>query len=144
MTAIMWDHEPVLSVRTPAARTTAGRTTAGRTTTRRVPEVRAADGRAQGGHLRLTRRGRLTVWLVAAAAGAGVVLSAQAAGADSPAAAQPVVTHVVAPGETLWEIAGGVAAPGQDRRDVVADLVQLNALGGAELQVGQQILVPQP
>lgn len=92
--------------------------------------------------LRLTARGRLVVWAFALAAAAGVVLSAQAAGADAPGAAQPVVTHVVAPGETLWQIAGGVVEPGQDRRDVVADLVELNRLDGAALQAGQEILVP--
>jgi len=53
-----------------------------------------------------------------------------------------VVTHTVAEGETLWAIASGLAAPGEDVRDVVAELVDLNGLAGAQLRAGQQILLP--
>jgi LysM domain len=126
MSAITWDHQPVLDLPSRTARPAARR------------------GAAEGGtaHLRLTGRGRVVVWGLAIALAAGVGLSAQSAGAEAPGAPQPVETHVVAPGETLWQIAGSVAAPGEDLRDVVAELVDLNGLGGADLQAGQEILVP--
>jgi len=38
--------------------------------------------------------------------------------------------------------ASGLAAPGEDVRDVVAELVDLNGLAGAQLRAGQQILLP--
>jgi LysM repeat protein len=47
----------------------------------------------------------------------------------------------VAPGDTLWSIAGE-AAPGVDRRDTVHRIVELNALAGPELSVGQRVAVP--
>lgn len=127
MSAITWDHEPVLTLSSRRAQV------------RRVPSAEAAPS---GSSLRLTRRGRVAVWVLALAVAAGVGLSAQSATADAPGAALPVETRVVAPGETLWQIAGEVAAPGADLRDVVAELVDLNGLGGAGLQAGQEILVP--
>ena len=47
----------------------------------------------------------------------------------------------VAPGDTLWSIAAE-AAPGEDRRDTVHRIVELNALGGPRLSVGQRVAVP--
>ncbi|PJJ69058.1 hypothetical protein CLV28_2867 [Sediminihabitans luteus] len=49
---------------------------------------------------------------------------------------------LVEPGQTLWGLASGVTRPGADVRDTVAYLLELNALQGAELQVGQSVLVP--
>jgi hypothetical protein len=48
----------------------------------------------------------------------------------------------VLPGETLWQIASTVAAPGEDIRDVVAELVVLNQLSGSHLYAGETIVVP--
>ncbi|WP_199423764.1 LysM peptidoglycan-binding domain-containing protein [Actinotalea solisilvae] len=127
MSAITWDHEPVLTL--PARRPRADR-------------AASAGVAPSGASLRLTRRGRLVVWALAVAVATGVGLSAQSATADAPGAALPVETRVIAPGETLWQIAGEVAAPGADLRDVVAELVELNGLGDAGLQAGQEILVP--
>jgi nucleoid-associated protein YgaU len=132
MSAITWDHEPVLTLPTRAGRAERGRSAG-------AVDVGATSAESS---LRLTRRGRVVVWALAVAIAAGVGLSAQSAGAEAPGAALPVETHVVAPGETLWQIAGEVAAPGADLRDVVADLVELNGLGDAGLQAGQEILVP--
>jgi nucleoid-associated protein YgaU len=106
---------------TPTARTTAAPATA---------------------HLRLTARGRAVLWLLAVVAVALVTLIASQASADGPVAAQEVVRHVVQPGETLWQIAESVAAPSQDVRDVVVDLVRLNELPEAGLMAGQVIVVP--
>jgi len=64
------------------------------------------------------------------------------ASADGPAGAVEVVRHVVQPGETLWGIAREVAGPGEDVRDVVMELVELNGLPSAGLMAGQSIVVP--
>jgi LysM repeat protein len=47
----------------------------------------------------------------------------------------------VAPGDSLWSIAGDVA-PDADRRDTVAEIMELNALSGSSVNVGQRIAVP--
>lgn len=118
MSAITWEDTPVLSrpVRRPA---TAGRPA-----------------------LRLTRRGRVVLSAVALALALAGALAAQPADAEAPAAPVAVRTHVVAPGETMWQIAAETAAPGADVRDVVDELVELNGLTGSGLAAGQQILVP--
>ena len=76
------------------------------------------------------RRRRLALWA------AGLVLVAGLAGAGVRAAATPEVPlaagHVVlAPGETLWEVAVRTAAPGVDPRAQLRDLVLLNDLDPA-------------
>lgn len=106
---------------------------------RQAPADRATGGRR---HLRLTRRGRLAISAAAAVVAAAGVLSAQSAAAGGGERSVPVVTHTVSGGETLWEIATAVAAPGQDVRDVVAELQELNGLPTSGLRVGQQLLVP--
>jgi hypothetical protein len=100
--------------------------------------------------IRLTRRGRivmraggavlllLTVLLMVIA---GVLLLDRTAQAGSQSNPVPVSYRVVLPGETLWQIAGEVA-PGTDRRDTVAKIIELNALPGAALAAGQRIAVP--
>lgn len=59
--------------------------------------------------------------------------------ADQPAA---VVEYVVAPGDTLWEIADDLTPPGDDVRRMVSVIRRLNDLERADLRVGQRILVP--
>ncbi|WP_456786420.1 LysM peptidoglycan-binding domain-containing protein [Cellulomonas sp. P5_C5] len=93
-------------------------------------------------HLRLTARGRAVLWILAAVAVVLTNLVASQASADGPVSAQEVVRHVVQPGETLWQIAESVAAPSEDVRDVVVDLVRLNELPEAGLMAGQVIVVP--
>ena len=92
--------------------------------------------------LRLTRRGRLVLVLVAVAVAVGFGLSAPSAQADGPVAATAVTAHTVLVGETLWEIAAAVTAPGLDVRDTVDALAELNGIAGSGLRAGQQILVP--
>ncbi|MCY7396552.1 MAG: LysM peptidoglycan-binding domain-containing protein [Nocardioides sp.] len=94
------------------------------------------------GGIRLTRRGRLLVLLVSLAVIAVVaVLLSATSSASGDATGYPTRTVVVAPGDTLWDIAD--AAAGDDStRDMVGTLQSLNALDGAGLQAGQRILVP--
>ena len=92
--------------------------------------------------LRLTRRGRLVVASLALLlVGGGGLLGSRAA-ADGPVSAPVVERHVVTSGETLWSIAASVARPGQDVRDVVVELKQLNDMSDAGLAAGEEIVVP--
>jgi hypothetical protein len=94
--------------------------------------------------VRLTRRGQgvVLVTMLAGIFAAGLAYGASAHGADGePAAATPHRTVVVQPGQTLWAIARE-AAPHRDPRVVVESIRQLNALPGAVIQAGQQLLLP--
>lgn len=53
----------------------------------------------------------------------------------------PVRTVVLAPGETLWDVAMQTA-PSQDPRVVVAELEAINHLPGPLVQAGQQLTLP--
>lgn len=101
----------------------------------------AAGAAADGGRLHLTRRGRVVLLLLAAAIVVGGVMGGQAV-ADGPPRATEVTTHSVQAGETLWQIAAGVAAPGEDVRDVVLRLQELNGLADGSLVAGQVVLLP--
>lgn len=92
--------------------------------------------------LRLTRRGRLAITGMLAGVGIAISLFAggvSLAGTDSAPVATRYVT--VAPGETLWAIAGEVA-PGADRRDTIQRILELNAMPSASVLAGQRIAVP--
>jgi LysM repeat protein len=65
-------------------------------------------------------------------------------GAQGSTTVQPGVQleqATVLPGETLWAVAQRLA-PGQDPRPVVDQIRRLNDLTSAELQAGQQLLLP--
>ncbi len=51
------------------------------------------------------------------------------------------VTVTVAPGETLWSIAGALA-DGADLRSLVDEIVSVNSLESFNLQTGQKLRVP--
>lgn len=92
----------------------------------------------------LTARGRLAavlvlVLLLLAAFSLGRTVAEGST--TAPAPAPQVEEVVVQPGDTLWAIAQRVA-PGQDPRPVIDRIRELNALPSAELQAGQQLLLP--
>ncbi|MET4782006.1 LysM peptidoglycan-binding domain-containing protein [Glaciihabitans sp. UYNi722] len=95
--------------------------------------------------LHLTKRGRVVLTGLAAlplVIGAFFVATngGGATATDEPTSVS--FEHVtVQSGQTLWQIAGELA-PSADPRDVVADIVHLNQLSGADLQAGQQLAIP--
>ncbi|MGH2696472.1 MAG: LysM peptidoglycan-binding domain-containing protein [Actinomycetota bacterium] len=54
----------------------------------------------------------------------------------------PVRRHVVAEGETLWEIARGLVGPEVDPRPVVEEIRVSNRLGGSAILEGQTLILP--
>ena len=109
-----------------------------------TPRVSAAPAPRQA-HITLSARGRMVRSLLAVvlgmaiAIGAGSWLGTLAGGQEYAGAVEQVS---VAAGDTLWTIAAATAGSGQDVRDLVDDIVQLNGLGSADLAAGQQLLVP--
>ncbi|MBD8060835.1 LysM peptidoglycan-binding domain-containing protein [Oceanitalea stevensii] len=96
--------------------------------------------------VRLTARGRLvrsvlvlTVALTAAVTGGGWLGSLTA---DAQGYQGAVERVSVATGDTLWAIAAATAAEGQDVREVVDEILELNGLASGDLVVGQQLVVP--
>ena len=92
--------------------------------------------------MHLTRRGRVAVILLALAVLLGGSLAATRAMAEGPTSAPEVQRYVVAPGDTLWDLAVGVAKPGEDVREVVRDIETLNGMSSVALTAGQELLLP--
>jgi nucleoid-associated protein YgaU len=103
------------------------------------------DQSRAGGSVRLTRRGRVVLALLAALVVAGLfVAGASAAQASGPAVAHPGDARVfVQPGDTLWSIAQRTR-PGADPQTVVQDILHANHLATASITVGQRLWVPRP
>ena len=110
--------------------------------TRRDARRTTVPHRATPGRLHLTARGRLVVVLVALVLLLTGALAATRADAQGPTSAPQVERYVVAPGDTLWGIASGVARPGADLREVVREIEMMNGMSSATLTAGQQILLP--
>lgn len=104
--------------------------------------------------LRLTMRGRrLLVGVFVVALGALLAFAvsvlgldapgAAASGSNSPVSAGPAVESVVlAPGDTLWELATELDPTG-DPREVIDTILLLNGIDGpADVVAGMQLLVP--
>ena len=101
--------------------------------------------------VRLTRRGRLVVAglltasmvLVAALAWLAGTAKADAAGSGVPSSAvyHSLRSVVVLPGQSLWSIATQYD-PGSDPRNVIQELIDLNALSGTSVQPGERLWLP--
>lgn len=92
--------------------------------------------------MRLTVRGRVVLVTLAVVLALFGSAATERAMADAPGEPVAVATRTVVAGETLWDIARSVAAPGQDVREVVDALAELNGIRGGAVMAGQQILVP--
>ncbi len=96
--------------------------------------------------LRLTKRGRAVLTtlvaspLIVAALAFGLNGGMATATSTSSSTAFQYVT--VEAGQSLWQLALEIA-PSADPRDVIADVVQLNQLSSADVQVGQRLAIPE-
>ena len=90
--------------------------------------------------VRLTRRGRLVVFVasVAAVLGLGLAAASGSAASDHPERTRVVV---VGTGQTLWDISTSVAGGG-DVRATMSHIEDLNHLDSSALQAGQHLRVP--
>ena len=93
--------------------------------------------------VRLTRRGRLVVFLTSLLLVLAVafVLAGGAVGTDEAGRQIPTEIVQVEPGDTLWGIASDIATDG-DVRSMMTQIERLNALETAGLQAGQKLRVP--
>jgi len=99
--------------------------------------------RLPAGQVRLTRRGRLVVLAMALVAvlAVGVLLASGSVATDRPGTPEPTRVITVDAGQTLWDIAAGLADDG-DVRSMVDHIEHLNALESGMLVVGQRLVVP--
>ncbi|MCR1786468.1 LysM peptidoglycan-binding domain-containing protein [Nocardioides carbamazepini] len=112
-----------------------------------APTRRTTSPSRPRSQVRLTRRGRLVVFLLAlaVAALAAVWLAAGSAATRDDAGAPQLDLVTVAPGDTLWDIASDAATrSGDDVRDMMRTIQQLNTLDGSVVYVGQELRVPTP
>jgi LysM domain len=111
----------------------------------RIHHSRPAARRAgRGASVRLTRRGRLVLVVVALTAVlvAGFFLGAGSVATQERGTSPATEVVMVAPGETLWDIASRITPSGDDVRDTMYDIKRLNALSSSALDAGQRIRVP--
>lgn len=95
------------------------------------------------GGVRLTRRGRLVVFLLSLTVvlTVGVLLASGSVATGERGAPEPTRTVMVGNGDTLWAIAAEIADDG-DVRGMVHEIEELNALESGMVTVGQQLRVP--
>jgi hypothetical protein len=93
--------------------------------------------------VRLTRRGRLVLFvlLLGAIFVALTVLSDQSAATADAGTPVHTRTVVVGEGDTLWGIASEIAEPGETR-EMIHHIQELNALPSVSLMRGQELAVP--
>ena len=93
--------------------------------------------------VRLTRRGRAVVVLLAlmAVLAVGIVVASGSVATDDAGTPEPTTVVQVQPGDTLWGIASAVADDG-DVASMMDRIEKLNALDHSSLQAGQRLLVP--
>ena len=93
--------------------------------------------------VRLTRRGRLVVFVVALVAvlAVGIVLAQGSVATGEKGTPAPTRVVMVGSGDTLWDIAAGIAEDG-DVRGMMQQIEDLNALESSSLAAGQKLRVP--
>lgn len=105
-------------------------------------EARTLADRLGLAGLRLTRRGRVVLVLLAMLLLAPMITWGATAVASSPGEPVEVRVHAVQPGETLWGFAQEVARPGEDVRHAVGRLQELNEMSTGSVRVGELLLLP--
>jgi LysM repeat protein len=99
--------------------------------------------------VRLNRRGRLARSLVVlslaivVASVAGGEAGANTSAGDSSQAATSArfITVTVAPGDTLWSLAGQLSDGGSTQA-LVSEIIEINSLSSADVSTGQEIRIP--
>ena len=93
--------------------------------------------------VRLTRRGRLVVLAlgVLLVLTIGFVLASGSVATDHPGTPEPTRVVMVGSGDTLWDIAAGIADDG-DVRAMIDRIERLNALDSGMVVAGQRLVVP--
>ena len=93
--------------------------------------------------VRLTRRGRVVVVLLAllVVLGVGIVLASGSVATDHGGTPEPTAVVLVGPGDTLWDIASAAADDG-DVEAMIDRIQKLNALDSGMLIAGQRLLIP--
>lgn len=96
--------------------------------------------------MQLNRRGRLARTLVVLSL--AIVMLATfgfSAGAGNSDQMSPTsdsfITITVGPGESLWSLTGQIAVDG-DKRSLVDEIISINSLPTADVQVGQELRIP--
>ncbi len=95
--------------------------------------------------VRLTRRGRVVVFLVSLvlALAIGVLVAAGSVATGEAGTPEPTRVMTVGAGDTLWGIASDLADDG-DVREMMQRIERLNALESGMLSAGQRLVVPAP
>lgn len=95
--------------------------------------------------LRLTRRGRVVLTVLAALplviAALVFSLNGGAATATLEGSGVPFEYVTVESGQTLWQVAESLA-PGADPREVIDAIVSLNGLESVDVYAGQELAIP--
>lgn len=96
--------------------------------------------------LRITARGQAVlialVAVVAAVIAMSFLLGVTGAQASAESSTNDFTYVSVASGQSLWQLAT-LIAPESDPRDVIAEIVQLNSLPSADVEVGQRLAIPE-
>ena len=115
------------------------------TSTRRGARPAAPVDKQAGaaGHVRLTRRGRLVVFVVGLLVAVAIAVAFASGSVATSEKGEPVPTDtiVVGTGVTLWDIASA-RAEGGDVRNMMSTIQQLNHLESGMLVAGQRLRVP--
>lgn len=108
-----------------------------------TPSTTRAPRISGQGAVRLTRRGRIVFLMTFLLAAFAVMVAVGGWATATRDAGTPEQVRIVEvePGDTLYDIAGGLAAPGEVR-EMVHRIQQLNSLPGSGLQVGQKLAIP--
>lgn len=108
--------------------------------------VRSAAPRSSGARpsVRLTRRGRIVVLVLALGLmlGLGLALGAASSASDEAGPSGVTETIRVGSGDTLWDIAAERTPEGQGVQATIDEIRSLNAMDAGALQAGQLLLVP--
>ncbi|WP_067435645.1 LysM peptidoglycan-binding domain-containing protein [Nocardioides jensenii] len=107
------------------------------------PTTQRSTTQRSAGQVRLTRRGRLAVFVAAmlVVLAAAFLFGASSMATNHAGVDQPTRAVTVEAGDTLWAIAADLAEDGEVR-EMVHTIKELNALDSSMLVAGQEIYVP--